>query len=71
MASLKLRVEGMTGPACERRIEDALRAERGVYGAVANRREHCVEVDIEDDEVTLERVIEIVEGVGYRANLAG
>lgn len=71
MATLKLRVDGMTGTACEERIERALRAERGVFGAVANREEHCVEVDVEDDEADIDRVLEIVRNEGYEAKLAG
>lgn len=71
MASLKLRVDGMTGPECERRIEDALRAEPGIFGAVANRQEHCVEIDMEDDEAAVDRILEVVERAGYRAELVG
>lgn len=71
MATLKLYVAGMRSRADEARIEEALRAERGVYGAVANREDGSAEVDFDDDELDLDRILEIVRSLGYEPTLGG
>lgn len=71
MATLKLCIEGMRGTADEHRIEEALRQERGVLGAVANCREACAEVEFEDDEVRVERLVDLVAALGYPTQLGG
>ncbi len=71
MATLKLCIEGMRGPDDEGRIEAALREEHGVLGAIANHRDACAEVEYEDDEVALDEILAVVEGLGYRAALGG
>jgi hypothetical protein len=52
-------------------VEAALCAESGIFGAIANRSSGCGEVDYEDDEVTIERIMEIVREVGFETDLAG
>lgn len=71
MPTLKLCVTGMRSRADEARIEDALRAEPGVYGAVANHEEGCAEIDFDDDELDLDRIFELVRSLGYEAALGG
>jgi copper chaperone CopZ len=71
MPTLKLCVGGMRSRADEARIEERLRAESGIYGAVANHEEGAAEVDFDDDEVDLERILELVRALGYEAALGG
>ena len=47
MPTILLCVEGMHGSADEARVERALRAEPGVFGAVASHRDRCAELDCE------------------------
>lgn len=70
MATLLLRIDGLEegqGPALER----ALREIPGVFGVVVSAPEGCAELDIEDDEVSLDRIIARVESAGYTAALSG
>jgi copper chaperone CopZ len=71
MATVKLGVHGMRGPGCGDRIVDALRSVPGVFAAVASPHAGCVEVDFEDDEVSVERLVEAIAHAGYRAELTG
>lgn len=71
MATLKLRIDGMTGRRCEDRIERALQEVPGVLGAVANHQADCTEIDYEDDEVELSHLLAVVESLGYHASIAG
>ncbi len=64
-------VTGMDGAEDEARVQDLLRAEPGVLGAVASHRDGCAEVEIDDDRVTYRRLIELIEAAGYRAELGG
>ncbi|HUH13708.1 MAG TPA: heavy metal-associated domain-containing protein [Longimicrobiales bacterium] len=70
MPTLKLHV-AMEHPDDEARVERLLRAQAGVYGAVANRGKACVEVDFEDDEETVQHLVETLAAAGYEARLAG
>ncbi|HEX6940474.1 MAG TPA: hypothetical protein VF158_13750 [Longimicrobiales bacterium] len=71
MPTVLLCVTGMTGADDEARLEDALRAEPGVLGAVASHRDGCAEVDIDDDRITYQRLIEVIAAAGFQAELAG
>mgnify|MGYP001128804018 CR=1 FL=1 len=71
MPTVLLCVTGMQNADDEQRIERALLAARGVFGAVANREQACVEVDIEDDEVTPKELIAILRSEGFEARLGG
>lgn len=71
MPTVLLCVSGMRDAADEQRVQQALEAELGVFGAVASRRSECVDVDYEDDEVRVDRLLEIVESAGFRAVLGG
>lgn len=71
MPTILLRVDGMRSSDDETRVETALRAEPGVLAAVASRQDKCAEVECEDDEVTVERLVEVIETVGFSAVLAG
>lgn len=71
MATLKLRITGLASARDEERIETALQAQPGVFAATANRLDGCAEIDYEDDEVAIERLIALVEAAGFGARLAG
>lgn len=71
MPTVKLCVYGMRDARDEERVEQALAAERGVFGAVANHETACAEVDCEDDELDILHLLEVVEAVGFRAALGG
>jgi len=71
MPTVLLRLNGMRGPDDEERVRTALLAEPGVYGAVVSCEDGCAEVDIEDDVVSVDRIIEIIETAGFPAVLAG
>ncbi len=71
MATLKLCLEQMAGHGDERRIQDALRNEPGVLGAVASYEDACAEIEYEDDEVSLDRLVSVVRELGFPAQLGG
>lgn len=71
MPTGKFRVDGMTGRACEQKVQQEVRALPGVFGAVASHTDHCLEVDFEDDEVGFREIIAAVDRAGYSARLVG
>lgn len=71
MPTLKLKVEGLADREAETQLADRLRAEDGVMGAVASCETGCVEVDFEDDRVSVARILEVVEGRGLQVSLGG
>jgi len=71
MATLKLCIDGMAGDSDEVRIQEALRHEPGVLGAIANHQDACAEIEYEDDEVSLDRLVAVVTELGYPAELGG
>jgi copper chaperone CopZ len=71
MATVKLRVTGMTCSHCQTKVEKALKGVRGVYSVVVDLHDGEAEVDFEDDAVTPAELIGAVERAGYGAKLAG
>lgn len=71
MPTVKLSVSGLRSHSDEERVEQALEAEPGIFGAIANRQSGCAEVDYEDDEVDIARLIDIIRSTGFEAFLAG
>jgi hypothetical protein len=71
MPTILLQIQGLRTAADEQRLEEALRAERGVYGAVASREDGCAEVDVDDDMVTIDHLIGIAGTAGFHAVLRG
>lgn len=70
MATLLLRVDGL-GPEDPPRLERLLREMAGVFGVVVSGAEGCAELDIEDDEVSVDRILERVERAGWTARISG
>ena len=71
MATLKLRVTGMTCGHCQAKVEQALRGMAGVVTAVVDLPDGEAEVDFDDDATTVDQLIHAVERAGYGAKLAG
>ena len=71
MPCLKLRLTGPPDAAAERRLVHALEAERGVFGVVMCHDTRGVEIDFEDDEVSMDRLFEVVRTQGFEAKLGG
>ncbi|PYP22909.1 MAG: copper resistance protein CopZ [Gemmatimonadetes bacterium] len=71
MATLKLRVTGMTCGHCQAKVEQALRGMAGVFTAVVDLPDGEAEVDFDDDATTADQLIRAVERAGYGAKLAG
>jgi copper chaperone CopZ len=71
MATLKLRVTGMTCGHCQMKVEKALKGASGVYSAVVDLATGEAEVDFNDDAATTEQLVRAVEAAGYGAKVAG
>jgi len=71
MATIKLRVSGMSCGHCQAKVERALKATSGVYSAVVDLQAGEAEVDFEDDAVTTAQLVAAVQHAGYGARLAG
>lgn len=71
MATLKLCIDGMAGHGDEARVQEALREQPGVLCAIANWEDACAEIEYEDDEVSLDRLVELVRRLGFPAEVGG
>jgi copper chaperone CopZ len=71
MATLKLRVTGMTCDHCQIKVQNALKQTAGVYSAIVDWRDGEAEVDFDDDTATAAQLVAAVQKVGYGAKLAG
>ena len=70
MPTLRLYVRNLTERADERRLEQTVRALKGVYAAVASSTGHCVEIDFEDDDVSIHQLIDALAAAGFEAQVA-
>lgn len=68
MPTLRLMVPELE-PDGEAPLERAVLAVDGVYGAVANHEDHCLEVDFEDDVAALDDLIAAAGRAGFSARL--
>jgi copper chaperone len=71
MASLKLKITGMTCGHCQMSVEKALARVPGVYGAIVDLRDGSADVDYDDDTATIEQLTAAVAQAGYGATLEG
>ncbi len=69
MAAVQLKITGMTCGHCQQRVEQALRAVKGVYGATVDLGAGSAEVDL-DDRTPTSSLTEAVEHAGYGAEIA-
>src|SRR5256886_17115023 len=65
MATLKLRVSGMTCGHCQAKVEQALKRANGVYSAVVDLQAGEAEVDFDDDAATTDQLIAAIARAGY------
>ena len=70
MATLKLRVSGMTCGHCQMKVENALKQTAGVYSAVVGLDTGEAEIDFNDDTTTADQLVAAVKQAGYGAKLA-
>jgi copper chaperone CopZ len=70
MPTLKLYVRNLTMADEERRIAQTVRSLAGVYAVVANCEGHCLEVDFEDDDVSVAEIVDAIAAAGFEAHLA-
>ncbi len=71
MATLKLRVTGMTCDHCQTKVQRALKQTAGVYAAFVDLTSGEAEIDFDDDSTTTEQLMAAVQKAGYTAKLAG
>lgn len=71
MANVKLWVSGMTCGHCQMKVEQALKAVKGVYSAIVDLPDGEAEVDFDDDQVTTDQLVAAVGRAGYSARLGG
>ena len=71
MPCLKLMLEGPPEVAAEQRLRAALEAEHGVFGVVICHDRQAVEIDFEDDEVAVDRLIAVAKEQGFEARIGG
>jgi hypothetical protein len=71
MPCLKLHITGPEDTAAEHRLVHALQTERGVFGVVMCHDTRGVEIDFEDDEVTIDRLVAIAREEGFQAKVGG
>ena len=71
MASIHLNVSGMTCGHCRKRVEDALNAVKGVFGASVDLEGASADVDYDPNSVTVDALTEAVESAGYQATTSG
>jgi Cu+-exporting ATPase len=71
MAHLRLNISGMTGIACQQKIERALDALPGMYSAVVCLDRGYADVEYGEDRLTSEQVMQAIQDAGYQARLGG
>ncbi len=71
MASLRLKITGMSCAHCQMAVEKALGKVPGVYGAVVDLRDGSADVDYDDDTATMDELMAAVAKAGYAATVDG
>lgn len=71
MASLTLKVTGMTCDHCRQTVEQALKGVDGTFGAAVFLDEAEAEVDYDPDRSSVDLYVRAVEGAGYGAKIKG
>src|ERR1041385_2108355 len=71
MATLKLRVSGMTCGHCQAKVEQALKHAGGVYSAIVDLQAGEAEADFDDDAATTDPLLAVSGRAGSRAAVAG
>lgn len=71
MPCLRLHVPTLVPGDAAAALERHLCAQHGIYGVLAHPQERFMEIDFEDDEITVSRIVELLAEAGHRAKLAG
>ena len=71
MPSLKLLVAELRDPADEARVRGVIGGRDGVYGMVVCLRTGTVAIDFEDDEISSDMLVDIVEQSGFDVKVIG
>jgi copper chaperone len=71
MASLRLKITGMSCAHCRMSVEKALAQVPGVYAAVVDLQDASAQVDYDDDTATIEELTAAVAKAGYSAVVDG
>ena len=71
MATVSLRVSGMTCDHCRGRVESALKAVVGVYGVYVDLADGSAEVDFDDGKASPDTLVGAVQSAGYEAEMSG
>lgn len=71
MPCLRLHVPTLAPGDVADALERRLVGERGIYGVFAHPQERFVEIDFEDDEITIAQIVELFREAGHAARLAG
>jgi copper chaperone CopZ len=71
MPTARFTVSGLADDGDARRLEAVLLSLEGVHGVVASPAERCMEIDFEDDRVTVAEMVAAAEHAGFGARLAG
>ena len=69
MASLTLKVSGMTCGHCRMKVEKAITGVSGVHGAAVDLHAGAAEVDFDERRTDAGRIVSAVEAAGYRARV--
>ncbi|MDR1362629.1 MAG: sulfite exporter TauE/SafE family protein [Spirochaetaceae bacterium] len=65
MKTETIRIGGMTCAQCQKRIEQTLKNTSGIDGAVVDFNTETARISYNDTEITLGRITEIIEKIGY------
>ncbi len=71
MATVKLRVTGMTCAHCQAKVEQALQKTNGVYAAIVELETGEADIDFDDDSTTTQQLVAAVAQAGYGATVVG
>jgi copper chaperone CopZ len=70
VSTVAITVEGMTCPSCSVAVRTALKRQAGVRAARVSTEDKRAVVEYEPATVTPQRLVDVVNGLGYHASLA-
>lgn len=70
MAAVRLSIAGMHCGNCVTKVEKALKAVQGTFGAAVDLQQGSADVDFDGSKATPDRYVQAVYSAGYRAKVA-